>query len=94
MLDESNELVAEGLRECCTCSCSGDFSDSILGDVGLFSMMAAILTGGCEIRLRLGVWALGGETAEKSNEFAVSPETTIGGDTSCEIVCETVMSLE
>jgi hypothetical protein len=57
-------------------------------------MIVAMLMGGCEIRLDLGDWALGGETAEKSNEFALSPETTIDGDTSCEIVWETVMSLE
>ena len=37
---------------------------------------------------------VGGEAAEKSTEFDASPETTIDGDISCEIVCETVMSLE
>jgi len=93
-LDESNELVADGLRECCTWSCSDGLGASTLGAVVVFSMIVAILMGVCEKRLGLGSWALGGETVGKSNGFVVSPETTIDGDISCEIVWETVMSRE
>lgn len=95
MLNESNELVADALRTCCTLSCSDDFRVSTSADVVFVSMMAAMLVAAGEIRLGLGAYVVvGGEAAEKAIEFDASPETTIDGDISCEIVCETVMSLE
>jgi hypothetical protein len=94
MLNESNELVADGLRECCTWSCSDNFRVSTSGAVVLVSMIVSMLMGVCEVRLDLGVWKFGGETAGESNEFALSSDTIIDGDTSCEIVWEIVMSLE
>ena len=54
MLDESNELVADVLRTCCTLSCSDGFRVSTSGDVVFVSMMAAMLVAACEIRLGRG----------------------------------------